>query len=85
MAAAWHLHLVPASPHLFDAVLRLPVMDVTRARTELGWSARHSSVDALAEFLDGLRQAAGMSTPPLRSRAGRGRSAELGSGVGQRP
>jgi nucleoside-diphosphate-sugar epimerase len=66
LAAAWHLHLVPASPQLFDAVLRLPVMDLTRARTELGWSPRYSSLDALRELLDGLRQAAGMSTPPLR-------------------
>ena len=66
LAAAWHLHLVPASPQLFDAVLRLPVMDLTRARTELGWSPRYSSLDALRELLDGLRQGAGMSTPPLR-------------------
>ena len=32
IAAAWNLHLLPASPHLFDAVLRLPLMDCTRAR-----------------------------------------------------
>lgn len=65
LAAAWHLRLVPASPHLFDAFLHLPLMDVSRARTELGWSARHTSVEALGEFLDGLQRGAGMSTPPL--------------------
>jgi nucleoside-diphosphate-sugar epimerase len=71
LAAAWHLHLVPASPYLFDAVLQLPVMDVTRARTELGWSPRHSSVEALREMLEGLQQSAGMATPPLRPHARR--------------
>ncbi|MGH3388566.1 MAG: hypothetical protein ACRDOO_06785 [Actinomadura sp.] len=40
LAAAWWMHLVPASPQLFDAVLRLPIMDTTRTRTELGWSPR---------------------------------------------
>jgi UDP-glucose 4-epimerase len=86
LAAAWHLHLVPASPQLFDAVLRLPLMDVTRARTELGWSPRHTSMDALRELLEGLRQATGMPTPPLQARAGgRLRQREIGTGVGSTP
>jgi nucleoside-diphosphate-sugar epimerase len=86
LAAAWHLHLVPAAPQLLDAVLRLPLLDVTRARTELGWSPRHSSLDALGEFLAGLREAAGMPTPPLAARAGgRGRRQEIATGVGTRP
>lgn len=65
LAAAWRLHLVPASPDLFDAVLRLPLMDSARARQELSWQPRHSSVDAIEEFLDGLRTGAGMATAPL--------------------
>ena len=86
LAAAWGLHLVPASPYLFDAVLRLPIMDTTRARTELGWSPRHSSLDALREFLEGLRAGAGMDTPPLSpGSSGPLRARELGTGVGQRP
>jgi UDP-glucose 4-epimerase len=64
-AAAWRLHLVPASPDLFDAVLRLPIMDAGRARTELGWTPRHTSREAIEEFLRGLREGAGMPTPPL--------------------
>lgn len=86
VAAAWHLHLVPASPQLFDAVLRLPIMDVTRARTELGWSPRHSALDAIQAFLDGLRQGAGMETPPLaRDTSGPLRQQEFTTGVGERP
>jgi nucleoside-diphosphate-sugar epimerase len=82
---AWQLHLVPASPYLFDAFLRLPIMDITRARTELGWSPRYSSREALEEFLGGLRDGAGMSTPPLAPKVPGGRAHELGTGVGVRP
>lgn len=85
LAAAWRLHLVPASPMLFDLARSLPVMDTTRARTELEWSPRHSSLDALRAFLEGLRQGAGADTPPLRSKAGgRLRQREIATGVGQR-
>ncbi|MFD7258257.1 NAD-dependent epimerase/dehydratase family protein [Streptomyces sp. NPDC059874] len=65
LAAAWRLHLVPASPDLFDAVLRLPLMDSARARRELSWRPEHSSVGAVEEFLAGLRSGAGMATAPL--------------------
>ncbi|MEU6312687.1 NAD-dependent epimerase/dehydratase family protein [Streptomyces sp. NPDC047014] len=65
LAAAWRLHLVPASPDLFDAVLRLPLMDSARARAELSWEPRHTAVEAVEEFLDGLRAGAGMATAPL--------------------
>ncbi|GIG91166.1 NAD-dependent epimerase/dehydratase family protein [Plantactinospora endophytica] len=85
LALAWHLHLVPAAPHLLDAVLRLPIMDTTRARTELGWSPRHTAREAIEEFLDGLRGTGGMSTAPLAPRLRGGRLAEAGTGVGQRP
>jgi UDP-glucose 4-epimerase len=82
---AWHLHLIPASPYLFDAFLRLPIMDTTRARTELGWSPRYSSREAVEEFLGGLRAGAGMSTPPLAPTVPGGRAHELRTGVGSRP
>jgi UDP-glucose 4-epimerase len=66
LSAAWHLRLVPASPHLLDAVLRLPLMDTTRARDELGWSPAHTAREAAEEFLRGLREEAGLPTAPLR-------------------
>lgn len=85
LSAGWHLHLVPASPHLFDAVLRLPIMDTTRARTELGWSARGTSREAIIEFLQGLRRGAGKPTPPLSAKIPGGRAREIATGIGQRP
>ncbi|MFJ8630519.1 SDR family oxidoreductase [Streptomyces sp. NPDC093568] len=68
VAAAWGLHLLPASPHLFDAVLRLPLMDCTRARTELGWRPRRTAPEVLEEFLQGLQHGAGAATEPMRGR-----------------
>ncbi len=84
-AVAWRLHLAPASPMLVDLALSLPVMDVTRARSELGWEPSTTSLDAIAEFLDGLRKGAGMETPPLDTKAGgAAREKELETGVGER-
>ncbi|CAM5415212.1 SDR family oxidoreductase [Streptomyces griseomycini] len=68
VAAAWGLHLLPASPHLFDAVLRLPLMDCTRARTELGWRPTRTATEVVEEFLQGMRQGAGAPTEPMRGR-----------------
>jgi UDP-glucose 4-epimerase len=85
IAAGWNLHAIPASPSLFDLALSLPIMDVTRARTELGWTPRHTSVDAIRELLDGIRAGAGMDTPPLHSRTGgKLRVEEIATGVGMR-
>jgi nucleoside-diphosphate-sugar epimerase len=68
IAAAWGLHLLPASPHLFDAVLRLPLMDCTRARVELGWRPERTANEVLEEFLQGLQQGEGANTVPMRGR-----------------
>ncbi|GAA3015614.1 NAD-dependent epimerase/dehydratase family protein [Streptomyces fulvorobeus] len=65
LAAAWQAHAVPASPHLFDAVLRLPVLDSTRAHEVLGWRPVHTAAEALTAFLKGVRQGAGEDTAPL--------------------
>ncbi|WP_340682862.1 NAD-dependent epimerase/dehydratase family protein [Amycolatopsis coloradensis] len=83
LAAAWSLHLIPATPGLFEAVLRLPVMDCTRAREELGWTPRYSSEDAIEAFLKGLREGEGFPTEPLKPDVGRGH--ELATGVEERP
>ncbi|MFE3579035.1 Rossmann-fold NAD(P)-binding domain-containing protein [Streptomyces vinaceus] len=79
LIAAWGLRLVFASPVLFDVVLRLPLMDPGRARKELACEAARTSVEALEEFLAGLRsgrkhnrswhaQVAPSARPPQRLR-----------------
>ncbi|MGW7351748.1 NAD-dependent epimerase/dehydratase family protein [Streptomyces sp. NPDC054784] len=86
LRAAWRTRLVPASPQLFDAVLRLPLMDTARAREELGWRPRHTSEEALGEFLRGLRAGDGMDTPPLTPRLpGGGRLRETATRLRAQP
>jgi nucleoside-diphosphate-sugar epimerase len=85
VATAWRLHLLPASPTLVDLALSLPIMDTARARSELQWHPSRTSLDAIREFLDGLRHRGGMNTPPLEpSAGGRIREKEVATGVGQR-
>lgn len=67
LATAWRLRLIPASPDLFDAVLRLPIMDTTRARTVLGWAPSYTAHQTVEEFLTGLRDPQALPTPPLAS------------------
>ncbi|MCC5033682.1 NAD-dependent epimerase/dehydratase family protein [Streptomyces sp. WAC 00631] len=85
VAAAWRLHLVPTPDGLLEAVLRMPLMDTTRARTELGWQPRHSAEETVEEFAAGLRRGTGGPTPALAARLpGGGRARELATGVGER-
>jgi nucleoside-diphosphate-sugar epimerase len=86
LAAAWRLHLVPASPDLLDLAVRVPIMDVSRARTELGWSPAYDAAEALTEFVEGLGTGAGAPTPPLSAgTSGPLRAEEFRTGVGERP
>jgi UDP-glucose 4-epimerase len=81
----WRARLQPTSPGWLDMALGVPVMDTTRARTELGWEPRIGAGDALLELLDGIRHGDGAPTPPLDPRAGgRFRRDEFLSGVGAR-
>jgi nucleoside-diphosphate-sugar epimerase len=85
VAGAWNLHLVPASPTLVDLALSLPIMDTARARAELEWTPMRTSLEAIRDFLEGLRDGSGMDTPPLEpSAGGRFREKEVATGVGQR-
>ena len=65
VSAAWRVRAVPASPHLFDALTRMPVMSTARAREELEWEPRHTATAAVEEFLRGVRKGSGEPTPPL--------------------
>ncbi|MFJ2100609.1 NAD-dependent epimerase/dehydratase family protein [Streptomyces anulatus] len=68
LSAAWRARAVPASPHLFDAVLRLPVLDSGRARDVLDWQPTRTAEDALSAFLRGARTGQGEDTAPLVGR-----------------
>ena len=84
-AISWRLRLQPSEPGWVDMALQVPVMDCGRARDELGWRPRRTSVDALRELVDGIRDSAGIDTPPLATHTGgRFRIRELLTGVGSR-
>ena len=84
-ALTYRLRLQPSEPGWVDMAFAVPVMDTTRARTELGWQPRHTSSEALLDLLEGIRDGAGLGTPPLEpGGAGPLRSREFASGVGAR-
>ena len=60
-------------------------MSTERARRELGWEPRHTSVEAVTELVEGLRDGAEDQTPPLaRATSGPARAREFLTGLGQR-
>jgi len=84
-ALTWRLRLQPTPPGWLDLALNVPLLDVTRARSELGWEPRRRANDALLELLDGMREGAGAPTPPLDpDTGGPARVRELAQGVGAR-
>ena len=84
-ALTYALRLQPSEPGWVDMAFAVPVMDTTRARTELGWTPERTSTDALLDLLDGMRAGAGLDTPPLEpGGAGPLRAREFASGVGAR-
>ncbi|MDX6718932.1 MAG: UDP-glucose 4-epimerase [Solirubrobacteraceae bacterium] len=68
--ASWKLRLQPSPPSWLDVALGIPLMDVSRARRELGWSATRSAGDVLLELLDGMRRGDGAATGPLAPTGG---------------
>jgi nucleoside-diphosphate-sugar epimerase len=83
VAAAWRLRLTPTEPSLVDLALSLPVLDTTRAHTELGWWPTVSGPDAVREALVGMAEGTGEATPPLRDDSPATRATEVAEGVGQ--
>ena len=69
-ALAYRARLTPLPPDWLDLGLAAPVLDTTRAREELGWTPRHSGEEAVADLLSGMREGAGLDTPPLSPRSG---------------
>jgi UDP-glucose 4-epimerase len=82
---SWRLRLQPVPPGWLDLSRQVPIMDTTRARTELGWTPQRSADEALLDLLEGLRSGAGLDTPPLaRGTSGPFRIREILTGVGGR-
>jgi nucleoside-diphosphate-sugar epimerase len=82
---SWALRLQPVPPGWLDLSLNVPIMDTTRARTELGWEPVRSADEAVLDVLEGLRTGSGLDTPPLSPKTGGPfRVREILTGVGGR-
>jgi UDP-glucose 4-epimerase len=85
-AVTFALRLQPAEPGWVDMALGAPLMSTERARSELGWSARRSSLQAIGELVAGMRDGADDQTAPLaRATSGPARIREFVTGLGRRP
>jgi UDP-glucose 4-epimerase len=83
-ALTWRARLQPSEPGWVDMALAVPLMDCSRAHTELGWTPARSAEDAFLELFEGLRDGAGHPTPPLDpATSGPLRARELLTGVGR--
>ena len=83
--ATWKLRLQPTPPGWLDMALAVPLMDTSRIRTELGWTPRHTAVDALMDLLRGMSRSDGMATPPLDPQTTKPlRVREILTGIGRR-
>jgi nucleoside-diphosphate-sugar epimerase len=67
--AAWRARLITIDPGWVDMGMRLPLLDTTRARTELGWTPTRDALSAVDELLDAIPRHEGGPTPVLRPRA----------------
>jgi UDP-glucose 4-epimerase len=65
VGATWRAHLQPTPEGWVDMALRTPLLDTTRARTELGWRPGVDAGAALLEVLHGFHDGAQSPTPPL--------------------
>jgi UDP-glucose 4-epimerase len=82
---AFHARLSPLPPDWLDMGLAAPLLDTTRAHDQLGWWPERSGEDAIRDLLSGLRDGAGLDTPPLApATSGPMRIRELAGGLGQR-
>jgi len=65
----WRLHVQPTDPGWVDIGRETPLLDTTRARTELGWTPQYDAAQALLETIDAMSSGRGGGSPVLRPRS----------------
>lgn len=60
--------ILPMDEGWLDMAAGVPLMDTTRARTELGWKPTTTGAEALAELIDGMSSGEGRASVPMRPR-----------------
>jgi nucleoside-diphosphate-sugar epimerase len=69
VSLSWRARLQQVDAGWVDLGFAVPLMDTTRARSELGWSPISDSLSVLAETVAGMSDAAADHTPVLRPRS----------------
>jgi nucleoside-diphosphate-sugar epimerase len=69
VSLSWHARLQPIDAGWIDLAYAVPLLDTSRATSELGWSPTKDAVSVLAETVDGMREGAADRTPVLRPRS----------------
>ena len=69
VSLAWHGRLLQLDPGWIDLAFSVPLLDTTRARTELGWTPTVAGPDVIEEVVSGMTDAASARTPVLRPRS----------------
>ncbi|WP_182354277.1 NAD-dependent epimerase/dehydratase family protein [Flaviflexus huanghaiensis] len=68
LAGGHKTHVVEMDEGWIDMALSVPMMDNSRAKSELGWQPTHSAADALRELVDAMIRGEGSASVPLRPR-----------------
>lgn len=66
---SWRARLQPIDRGWLDMAFSVPLLDCSRAQQLLDWNPAWSSIDALADVIDGVAQEAHTESPPLRRRS----------------
>jgi nucleoside-diphosphate-sugar epimerase len=69
VTASWHARLQQVDAGWVDMAYALPLLDATRAGSELGWAPTHDALSVLVETVEGMREAASERSPVLRPRS----------------
>ena len=69
VSLSWHARLQQLDAGWIDLAYALPLMDTSRAASELGWTATRDAVSVLAETVEGMREGAHDRSPVLRPRS----------------
>ncbi len=66
LALAYRSRVVRTDPGWLDMAVNVPVLDTTRARTDLGWEPRRTAAETVEELLAGMGRGQGLRSTPMR-------------------
>jgi nucleoside-diphosphate-sugar epimerase len=66
---SWRARLQPIDRGWLDMAFTVPLLDTARARRELEWTPQWTSLEALADVMEGVAAEAHTASPPLRKRS----------------